>query len=90
MALAKVVEKLLSQQSRGSVLLHTCIISLMEVSVRLKEVQQEEDEDDESENEDCGDEETEDDDDDDEVGSFIFVKSIQNKFCCNGTFSHSY
>lgn len=59
----------------------------MEVSVRLKEVLQEEDEDEESENGDCGDEETEEeDDDDDEVGSFIFVKSIQNKLCCNETF----
>nr|GMD29133.1 importin beta-like SAD2 homolog [Ipomoea batatas] len=31
-ALAKVVEKLLTQQSRGSVVLHNCIVSLMEVS----------------------------------------------------------
>ncbi|XP_031112086.1 importin beta-like SAD2 homolog isoform X2 [Ipomoea triloba] len=65
-ALAKVVEKLLTQQSRGSVVLHNCIVSLMEVSVRLKEVLQEEDEDEESENGDCGDEETEEEDDDDE------------------------
>ncbi|XP_059632005.1 importin beta-like SAD2 homolog [Cornus florida] len=67
MALVKVVERLLKLGNLGSGLLQECFTSLMEASVRLKEVQGEENE--EDEDEDVGDQDTEeeeDDDDDDE------------------------
>lgn len=59
MALAQVVERLLGLEKPSGVLLHDCFNSLLEASVRLKEVQ-EEDEDD-------GQAEDDDDDDDDDV-----------------------
>uniref|UniRef100_A0A5B7BY10 Importin N-terminal domain-containing protein n=1 Tax=Davidia involucrata TaxID=16924 RepID=A0A5B7BY10_DAVIN len=65
--LAKVVERLLMLGNLHSGLLRDCFVSLMEASVRLKEVQEEEEEEDEeNEDEDVGDEDSEDDDDDDE------------------------
>lgn len=60
MALAQVVERLLGLEKPSGVLLHDCFNSLLEASVRLKEVQEEKEED-----EDDG--QAEDDDDDDDV-----------------------
>ncbi|XP_050239646.1 importin beta-like SAD2 homolog [Quercus robur] len=60
MALAQVVERLLGLEKPSGVLLHDCFTSLLEASVRLKEVQEEKEED-----EDDGQAEDDDDDDDD-------------------------
>jgi len=60
MALAQVVERLLGLGKPSGVLLHDCFTSLLEASVRLKEVQEEKEED-----EDDGQAEDGDDDDDD-------------------------
>lgn len=60
MALAQVVERLLRLEKPSGVLLHDCFTSLLEASVRLKEVQEEKEED-----EDDGQAEDDDDDDDD-------------------------
>lgn len=62
MALAQVVERLLGLEKPSGVLLHNCFNSLLEASVRLKEVQEEKEED-----EDDGQAEDDDDDDDDDV-----------------------
>ncbi|KAA8527975.1 hypothetical protein F0562_035156 [Nyssa sinensis] len=65
-ALAKVVERLLELGNLHNGLLRDCFVSLMEASVRLKEVQEEEEEEDEeNEDDDVDDEDTEDDDDED-------------------------
>ncbi|CAK9174135.1 unnamed protein product [Ilex paraguariensis] len=66
LALAKVVERLLRVGKQGSGLLQDCFASLLEASVRLKQVQEEEeegDEENEDEDEDDGDEDTDDDED---------------------------
>ena len=62
MALAQVIERLLGLEKASGGLLHDCFTSMLEASVRLKEVQEEkeEDEDDEQAEDDDGD------DDDDE------------------------
>nr|XP_023883800.1 uncharacterized protein LOC111996099 isoform X2 [Quercus suber] len=62
MALAQVVERLLGLEKPSGVLLHDCFTSLLEASVRWKEVQEEKEED-----EDDGQAEDDDDDDDDDV-----------------------
>ncbi|KAK9288574.1 hypothetical protein L1049_017033 [Liquidambar formosana] len=65
MALAKVVERLLGPGNRDGGLLRDCFTSLMEASIRLKEVQDEKEEDEEAEENE--DDEDDDDDDDDET-----------------------
>ncbi|XP_030924098.1 importin beta-like SAD2 homolog isoform X1 [Quercus lobata] len=75
MALAQVVERLLGLGKPSGVLLHDCFTSLLEASVRLKEVQEEkeEDEDDgqaedgDDDDDDVDDEESEDDDEESEA-----------------------
>jgi hypothetical protein len=70
MALALVVERLLGLGKSSGGLLHDCFTSLLEASVRLKEVQEEKegDEDDgEAENDDNDDD---DDDDDEEIEDY--------------------
>ncbi|CAH9120422.1 unnamed protein product [Cuscuta epithymum] len=62
MALERVAAKL-TQQSGDSNLLQSCVVSLIEASVRLKEMQEGEEE---SENEDCSDGDTEEDEDDED------------------------
>jgi hypothetical protein len=61
MALAQVVERLLGLEKASGGLLHDCFTSLLEASVRLKEVQEEkeEDEDDEQDEDDDGDDDEE-------------------------------
>ncbi|KAI8561936.1 hypothetical protein RHMOL_Rhmol04G0380500 [Rhododendron molle] len=68
MTLAKVVERLLTQENNWSGLLQKCFISLMEASVSLKEAMGEEEDDDEEsgDDQDAVDEDTEDDDDDED------------------------
>ncbi|KAF7145239.1 hypothetical protein RHSIM_Rhsim04G0246500 [Rhododendron simsii] len=68
MTLAKVVERLLTQENNWSGLLQKCFISLMETSVSLKEAMGEEEDDDEEsgDDQDAVDEDTEDDDDDED------------------------
>lgn len=67
MTLAKVVERLLMQETKWSGLLQKCFISLMEASVSLKEATGEEDEEEESgDDQDAGDEDTEEDDEDED------------------------
>jgi hypothetical protein len=61
MALALVVERLLGLGKSSGGLLHDCFTSLLEASVRLKEVQEEKEGD-----EDDGEAENDDNDDDDE------------------------
>ncbi|GMY28006.1 importin beta-like SAD2 homolog isoform X1 [Fagus crenata] len=68
MALAQVVERLLGLEKASGGLLHDCFTSLLEASVRLKEVQEEkeEDEDDEQDEDDDGDDDEESEDYDEE------------------------
>ncbi|KAJ0034879.1 hypothetical protein Pint_24242 [Pistacia integerrima] len=71
LTLAKVVERLLGLGNPGGNLLQDCYASLMEASVRLKEVQEEtenDEEDDEAEDEDEDDDEESQDDDEDSEG----------------------
>lgn len=67
LTLAKVIERLLGLGNPNSSLLQDCYVSLMETSVRLKEVQGEEEndkgDDEEADDEEDDDEESEDDDD---------------------------
>ncbi|KAJ4721925.1 importin beta-like SAD2-like [Melia azedarach] len=72
LTLAKVIERLLGLGNPNSSLLQDCYVSLMETSVRLKEVQGEEEndkgDDEEADDEEDDDEESEDDDDEDSGG----------------------
>lgn len=69
MTLARLIEQLLKQGKSGSDSIRNCFISLLEVSIRLKEAQDgEEDEDEEAEeaeNDDDGDEDSDDGDSED-------------------------
>lgn len=69
MTLAKLIEQLLRQGKSGGVSLQDCFTSLLDVSVRLKEVQEgkEEQEAEESDSDDDDEESNSDFDDDDEV-----------------------
>lgn len=75
MTLAKLIEQLLQQEKSGTVSVQDCFISLLDVSVRLKEVQEgrEEEEAGESENDEDGDSDFEDDDDDEVWYSSFFI-----------------
>lgn len=81
MTLAKLIEQLLRQGRSGAVSLQDCFISLLDVSVRLKEVQEgkgEEEEAEESENgegDEGSDSDSEDDDDEVCFSSFIIYIS---------------
>lgn len=66
MALAKVIEHFIGEGNQGSDLLLGCFTSLMEASIRLKELQEEDDNEGAEDDEDAGDEDTDDEDDDDD------------------------
>lgn len=73
MALEKVIERFLGQGKPGTGLVNNCFVSLLEATVRLKEVQEgmeDEEEVDEDEDDNCT--EDEDSDDDDEEVQFLF------------------
>ncbi|XP_022844600.1 uncharacterized protein LOC111367768 isoform X2 [Olea europaea var. sylvestris] len=66
MTLVKVIERLLTEGKQRSTSLHDCFTSLIEASIRAKEMQvEEEEEDEEDEGEDDNDEDSEDDDEED-------------------------
>lgn len=67
LALAKVVERVVVVGKSSSALLRECFTSLMEASIRWKELQEEEEAGGEEETEDDDEIEDDDDDDDDEV-----------------------
>ncbi|KAF7836882.1 importin beta-like SAD2-like protein isoform X1 [Senna tora] len=83
MTLAKLIEQLLRQGKSGGVSLHDCFTSLLEVSVRLKEVQEgneEEQEDEESENDEDDEESNSDFEDDDEDSEAEEYEETEEEF----------
>lgn len=80
LTLAKVVERLLGSISAvGGAVLQECFVSLLELAIRLKEVQEEEEEEAEDDDtEDADNEYADDGTDDDEVlgGNFVFKFTI--------------
>ncbi|KAL2534883.1 ARM repeat superfamily protein [Abeliophyllum distichum] len=65
MTLAKVIERLLTEGKQSSTLLRDCFTSLIEASIRVKEMQAEEEDEDEDGDEDEDEDEDEDDNDED-------------------------
>ncbi|XP_054821920.1 importin beta-like SAD2 homolog isoform X2 [Prosopis cineraria] len=83
MTLAKLIEQLLRQGKSGAVSLQDCFISLLDVSVRLKEVQEgkgEEEETEESENEEDDEESDSDFEDDDEDSEAEEYEETEEEF----------
>lgn len=75
LALAKLVERLLSVRYQGGRLLEDCFVALIEASLRLKEVQEEDEEEDENVEPEDEDDEDDSEDDSDEVrtSNFYFL-----------------
>lgn len=67
MTLVKVIERLLTEGKQRSTSLHDCFTSLIEASIRVKEMQVEEEEEDEEEDEGEDDNDEDSEDDDEEV-----------------------
>lgn len=77
LALAKLVEQLLSVRYQGGGLLEDCFVALIEASLRLKAVQEEDEEEDENVETEDEDDEDDEEDDSDEVRSpnsyFLYI-----------------